>query len=101
MEGERVKMEREVIGDVGEVDCHISFGTSMDGSRIIIDGWVMPAIEVQRVVDARNAHLELQDYFSSENGDSYEPIHPAELRSVSLGYFLRRLCTHFCAVLLS
>ncbi|KAI0916947.1 hypothetical protein AcW2_007206 [Taiwanofungus camphoratus] len=79
MEGERVKMEREVIGDVGEVDCHISFGTSMDGSRIIIDGWVMPAIEVQRVVDARNAHLEPQDYFSSENGDSYEPIHPAEL----------------------
>ncbi|CAL1712480.1 unnamed protein product [Somion occarium] len=85
MEGERVKMEKEVIGDVAEVDCPIEYSVKFDeeegleGKREAVDGWIMPAIEVERVVNARNKHLEPVDYYSAEESDSVEPIHPAEL----------------------
>lgn len=88
MEGERVKMEKEVIGDVAEVDCPIEYSVKFDeeegleGKREAVDGWIMPAIEVERVVNARNKHLEPVDYYSAEESDSVEPIHPAELRCV-------------------
>lgn len=80
IEGERVKVEKEMIGDVTNIDCPIAFGESLDGTRVVVDGWIMPMLEVTRIFDARNAHLEPQDYYVYENNDSTEPIHPAELR---------------------
>ncbi|KAL6308298.1 midasin [Sparassis latifolia] len=79
MEGERVKLEQEVIGSVSEVDCPIGYGKSIDGSPRAIDGWLLPVYETKRVADARNAHLQQQDYFSLNENDSQVPIHPAEL----------------------
>ncbi|CCL98515.1 uncharacterized protein FIBRA_00514 [Fibroporia radiculosa] len=79
MEGERVKMEKEVIGDVAEVDCPIDYDANMDGSRNQVDGWLIPLMELDRISDARNAQSQPQDYFLSDSNNSNEPIHPAEL----------------------
>ncbi|RDX53520.1 midasin [Lentinus brumalis] len=80
MEGERVKIEREVLGDVSEVDCPITFGVNADGTARTVDGWVLPAIEIERVTRARDALLLASDQFiSDDDNDSRKPIHPAEL----------------------
>lgn len=80
IEGRRVALEKEIIGEVKDVDCPIGFGMNTDGIVVMMDGWVMPAIEEKRVADARSALLEPQDYFSVERTDTHELIHPAELR---------------------
>ncbi|KAL4245562.1 Midasin [Abortiporus biennis] len=79
VEGERVKLEQDIIGGVSEVDCPIHYGYRLDGTSEIVDGWLVPMKEVLRVSNARSAHLEPQNYFVVEDGDSFEPIHPAEL----------------------
>ena len=80
MEGRRLELEKEIIGDVKDVDCPIGYGVNLDGSVVVMDGWVMPAIEEKRIADARNALLEPQDYYSIEDNETHELIHPAELR---------------------
>lgn len=82
MEGERVKLEQKAVGDVKDVDCPMQFGVNLDGSVRIIDGWVLPILEVERVSRARDALADVQDYYSNDQNSSIEPIHPAELRYV-------------------
>ena len=82
-EGERVKIEKEVLGDVSKVDCPIAYGVSEDGTTRIVDGWVLPVVELERVTHARDALLDPQEYFFPDD-DSREPIHPAELRCVPI-----------------
>ncbi len=82
MEGERVKMEKEVIGEVSEVDCTVTWDAATDGSRTLVDGWILPIKEAERVLQARKSVLSPQKYHMYEDGDLVEPIHPAELRYV-------------------
>jgi midasin len=82
MEVERVKMEKIVIGDVREIDCPVLYGILPDGTSRVVDGWILPIIEKTRVVEARNGLLMPQNYYTHD-GDSIEPIHPAELRCES------------------
>ncbi|TBU59248.1 midasin [Dichomitus squalens] len=79
MEGERVKMEKEVLGEVSEIDCPIDFDTNLDGTARRVDGWIMPVLELERIAQGRDALLEPQDFYNHEETDSSEPIHPAEL----------------------
>ncbi|KAH8085408.1 midasin [Cristinia sonorae] len=78
-EAERVKTEKQIIGEVAEMDCPIYYGQNIDGSPAFLDGWLLPLIDTERVVKTRQALLEPQDYYTSEDGSSIEPIHPAEL----------------------
>lgn len=80
MEGKRQELEKEIIGGVAEVDCPIGYGMNLDGSAVMMDGWVMPAIEEKRIMSARSAVLAPQDYLSRDENEIHEPIHPAELR---------------------
>ncbi|KAH9924312.1 midasin [Epithele typhae] len=57
MEGERVKLEKEVLGEVSQVECKIAFGYGEDGNPREVDGWVLPVLELERVTQARNAPL--------------------------------------------
>ena len=82
IEAERKKMEKQAIGDIDDTDCPIEYEAGVDGSRHILDGWTLPAHEAQRVFEARQALLIPQKYYTYEQGDSVEPIHPAELRYV-------------------
>lgn len=80
IEGERVKIEKEAIGEVSSVDFDVYCGENVDGTRIVVDGWILPTVEVTRIYDTRSTLLDFQDYYSLE--DSIEPIHHAELRYV-------------------
>ena len=82
MEGERVKMEKEVLGEVQDVDCPVTWDAAVDGSRAVVDGWILPIQETRRVLEARKALPPPQKYFTYEDGNSVEPIHPAKLRFV-------------------
>ncbi|KAI0631943.1 midasin [Trametes polyzona] len=79
LEAERVKLEQKYIGDVREVDCPVTYSMSEDGSQRMVDGWVLPALEAERISHARDALFDAADFYSSEENDSSEPIHPAEL----------------------
>lgn len=85
MEGERVKLEKEVVGEMSEVECPIAYGSLPNLQQRTIDGWILPVVEKERVVDSRNALLSPQNYYT-QNGDSIEPIHPAELRCVPINH---------------
>ena len=82
MEGERVKLEQEVVGDVKETECPIFFAYNLDGTVREVDGWVLPTLELERISRARDALLDYEDVFGHDGFDSTEPIHPAELRYV-------------------
>lgn len=80
-EAERVEMEKEVIGDVSEVDCPIAYGLNVDGTASLMDGWIFPTFEVKRISDARNAIMQgALDYYSLDEGEVVEPITVEELR---------------------
>ncbi|GJE88492.1 midasin [Phanerochaete sordida] len=78
IEAERVKLEKTILGSPETVECPILYDTLPDGTRRTLDGWIIPVVERTRVVEARNALLIPQNYFT-QHGDSTEPIHPAEL----------------------
>ena len=80
IEGERVDLEKELVGDIAEADCPIAYGASLSGVPEVLDGWLLHIKEATRVIDERNALLAPQKYYMYEEGDSTEPIHPAELR---------------------
>jgi midasin len=80
-EAERVKMEKQVIGDVSERDCPITYGMDIDGTMLQMDGWTFPAFEVRRISDARiSIAQEALDYYLTEEGEAVEPIKLEELR---------------------
>ncbi|KAM5539433.1 hypothetical protein V8D89_006885 [Ganoderma adspersum] len=78
MEGERVNVEKEVLGEVSDVDCSIAFGVNTDGTLPQVSGWVMPVLELERIARGREQLLEPHDFYIHDK-DSSEPIHPAEL----------------------
>ena len=79
-----MKMEKEVLGEVSTVDCPLAYGVSQDGTVRVVDGWIVPVLELERVTHARDAFLRAGDYYLSHDSDSSEPIHPAELRCVPI-----------------
>lgn len=91
IEKERVKMEEKYVGDMSEVDCPLGYGYNLDGTQRILDGWTLPVAEKTRVRDARSALLAPQKYYAFAQGDSIEPIHPAELRCVCSVFRVCRL----------
>ncbi|TCD70746.1 hypothetical protein EIP91_001775 [Steccherinum ochraceum] len=78
-EAERVKAEKESIGEVSSVDCPLYFGEAVDGTPTMIDGWILPIVEAERVANTRQTLTEPQNYYASSDDSSIEPIHPAEL----------------------
>ncbi|KAJ7288003.1 P-loop containing nucleoside triphosphate hydrolase protein [Mycena rebaudengoi] len=63
-EAEREKLERATLGDARTVDCPLLDGT--------MDAWIMPALEMQRVQEMRNALLGTSPTFY-EFGDEDKP----------------------------
>ncbi|KAJ3016996.1 hypothetical protein NUW54_g685 [Trametes sanguinea] len=79
IEGDRVKLEKEIVGDVQEVDCPVQYAINLDGTVREVDGWVLPVLEMERISRARDALLDDEGFYVYEESDSSEPIHPAEL----------------------
>lgn len=67
-ESEREKIEQKIFGEPCSVECPLSFGQREDGSPVLVDGWIMPVIEMKRIQEAREALVaEPQDYYSVED----------------------------------
>ncbi|KAI0270022.1 midasin [Gloeopeniophorella convolvens] len=54
-EMEREQLENAVVGSMAEVNCPLEHGMDPQGRVNVIDGWLLPVIEAQRIHDARNA----------------------------------------------
>ncbi|OSD02514.1 midasin [Trametes coccinea BRFM310] len=79
LEGDRVTLEKEVVGDVEDVDCPVQYAINLDGTVREVDGWVLPVLEMERISRARDALLDDEGFYIYAESDSSEPIHPAEL----------------------
>ncbi|THH30307.1 hypothetical protein EUX98_g3868, partial [Antrodiella citrinella] len=78
-EGQRVQAEHEILGEAAHVDCPLHYGQNFDGTPVFLDGWLLPLVDAERVAKLRQSLLDPQNYYSSEDDSSIEPIHPAEL----------------------
>lgn len=66
-EAERLKLEQEVLGEPCGVDCPLNYGQELDGTETVVDGWVMPAFEVQRVrAEREELATNCIDFYSGE-----------------------------------
>ncbi|EIW74720.1 P-loop containing nucleoside triphosphate hydrolase protein [Coniophora puteana RWD-64-598 SS2] len=63
VERERQALETRVLGAPFESDCPIVCGQDAEGAPVVMDGWLFPALEAKRVVDARNASVENSNEF--------------------------------------
>jgi len=82
-EAERIKLERRYVGDVGTIDCPISYSVNADGSTYMLDGWVLPAVEATRTADSWKASVEdVPDYYCESEGMA-ESFSESDLRWVN------------------
>lgn len=80
-EAQREKLEKEVLGEFCGVDCQIDYGEDIDGSPKVVDGWLLPVLEIQRITDARNALItEPQDFYDFQEGEYSPSLTPSDLR---------------------
>ncbi|KAF5380682.1 hypothetical protein D9757_007075 [Collybiopsis confluens] len=78
-EAGREQWEKTTFGELYSVDCALEFGDALDTSQIIIDGWLLPVTELERVRTARNALVtEFHDFYSHE-GEIPQTIGPSDL----------------------
>jgi midasin len=80
-EQERVKLEKEYVGDIDDVDCPIEWEVDVAGQKKEVDGWLLSVSEQQRVSEARSALTgPVDDFYLREEGDSEEQLHSSDLR---------------------
>lgn len=80
-EAQQEKLEKEVLGEICGVDCQIDYGEDVDGNVKVVDGWLLPVLEVQRITDARNALITVpQDYYSFQEGEHSPLLTSFDLR---------------------
>jgi midasin len=81
-EAEREKLENTLIGSMAHAECPLEFGQDLQGNAHVIDGWLLPVIETQRIHDSLIAIATDTRDFSMGQRDNY--IRPLDLRCVSL-----------------
>ena len=99
-EEERCKLEEEILGELCGVDCQLDYGQNLDGTAKVVDGWIMPVVELKRVQEERDAIITNPiDYFSQ---DDQQPS-CMELSDIRYSFFLKELCqlTFFCEYVFS
>ncbi|KAF9651347.1 P-loop containing nucleoside triphosphate hydrolase protein [Thelephora ganbajun] len=68
-EAERIKLEQRYVGDIGTVDCPVSYSVNADGSICVLDGWILPAVEATRIADFwKSSAGEVPDYYRETEG---------------------------------
>lgn len=81
-EAEREKLENTLIGSMAHAECLLKFGQDPHGNAIVIDGWLLPVIEKQRIHDSLDSIASDTRDFSLGQGDGC--ISPSDLRCVPL-----------------
>lgn len=79
-EAEKIKLEQNYVGDVGTIDCPISYSVNTDGSIYLLDGWVLPAVEATRIADFwKLPAQDIPDYYC-ETEDILQSFSETDLR---------------------
>ncbi|KAJ3507966.1 hypothetical protein NLJ89_g6013 [Agrocybe chaxingu] len=66
-EVERNKMEQDVLGESCGVECQLNYGQDREGAEKMVDGWVLPVVELRRIQEQRKEIVTNPiDYFSEE-----------------------------------
>ena len=81
-EAEREKLENTLIGSMAHVECPLEYGQDHHGNASVIDGWLLPVIEKQRIHDSLNSISTDTRDFSMGQGDNC--IRSSDLRCVSV-----------------
>ncbi|KAF9533063.1 hypothetical protein CPB83DRAFT_903057 [Crepidotus variabilis] len=79
-EAERLKIEKEILGEPCGVDCPLNYGQDLNGADIEVDGWIMPVTEVNRIRQERNDIVTKPiDFYSLNQGVSPIPLEESHL----------------------
>ncbi|KAF8635894.1 hypothetical protein AX15_000074 [Amanita polypyramis BW_CC] len=82
-EAERENLEREVLrGEPFEPECPLEYGKNLKGEECVVDGWMLPVIERERVQKWRNdilGAISQEGYYTLEDGDVREWIDESDL----------------------
>ena len=79
-EAEREKLENILIGSMAHTECLLEIGQDLHGNPNVVDGWLLPVIEKQRIHDLLDSIASDTRDFSMGQGDNY--IRPSDLRCV-------------------
>jgi len=79
-EAEREKLENTLIGPMAHAECLLEFGQDLHGNANVIDGWLLPVIEKQRIHDSLDSIASDTRDFSMGPVDNC--ISPSDLRCV-------------------
>ena len=82
-EAERIKLEQCYVGDVSTVDCPIFYSVNTDGSMCVLDGWVLPALEVTRTAKLWKSFVEDVPNYYYESEGMAQSFFEADLRWVT------------------
>jgi midasin len=70
VEPERIKIEKELFGEPCAVDCDFYYGETLEGERKMMDGWVMPLVESERVQEHRKRiATEVEDFYAHDESE--------------------------------
>lgn len=93
-EAEREVLERQVLQEEPFVlDCPLEYGRKLDGEKWVVDGWMLPVIERDRIQNWRNDTLNAvsrEGYYVWDDGDVERRVDERYLRS---GCFLACIVT--------
>jgi len=62
-EAQRDTLQLSHLGPVGQTEVLVQNGRAPDGEFQWLDGWLLPALEVMRIRDARQAMLDKDDFY--------------------------------------
>lgn len=81
VEAERVKVEQQVFGEQCGPDCNFSAGETLQGEQYVMDGWIMPLLELRRVQECRHDIGNPQnDFYARDEGEHVTRISNDDLQ---------------------
>lgn len=64
------KLEQQLVGGPEETDCPLDYGVDVDGSKKLVDAWIIEPVEIQRVRKERSELVaERIDFYGRDEGD--------------------------------
>jgi len=84
-ESERLKLERKILGELCREECRLNYGQNLDGTEKDVDGWLLPALELNRVREERREIAKtLIDFYTRDETDEAWQIQSSDIRFVRL-----------------
>lgn len=91
-EAERLKLERKILGEPCREECRLNYGQNLDGTADEVDGWLLPAVELNRVREERREIAKTPiDFYTGVEMDEAWQIQSSDIRFVGVLPFQFRI----------